>query len=413
MRVFRRELMELIYNLLSRMDEGNSPKWTIFLLDISIALFSIVIAFLLRFNFELENVEKAWLLYAMGFVLVIRGGLFLTFKTYAHIIRYTSSLDILRLVTTACLGSFILLCCSLGIRAVKPFTVLPLSVIIIELVLTIFLLTNVRLALKFIYRRSISPLRQSLQLLIVGSKEKAMLTKEAIEIDRCNRYRVIAFLDSKNQVRKERIAGHSLHPLEDLEQLIACQSIHAVILAKEDLLERQKERIASLCNSYHVKLIYAPEEWLQSDSPKIEMTEINLEELLTRDPINLDKKHLHKHIKGRTILVTGAAGSIGSELVRQITRYHPRHIILLDQSESPLYELELELREKFRFSNFSVVLADILQKTRIEKLFETFHPDTVYHAAAYKHVPMLEFNPVEALRNNVEGTKIVADLSNR
>ena len=395
------------------MDEGNSPRWIIFLIDLIIVEFSIIFAFLLRFNFYLGSVEKEWLLYAMGFTLVIRGGLSLIFKTYAHIIRYTASMDIMRLLTTVTLGSFIILGLSMVIRETRPFTVLPLSVIIIESFITIYLLTNMRLALKYMYRRSIQPLRQSNPVLIVGSKEKAVLTREALEFDRSTRNKVIAFVDTEDQVNKNRLAGLPFHSIENLETLIVQHGIHAVILARTDLNERIKERIGTICNDYGVKLLSAPEGWISGDSPRIEMKAVNIEELLTRDPINLDKKHLNKHIEGKSILITGAAGSIGSELVRQISRYNPRQLILLDQAESPMYEIEMELRDKLSFTNYSIILADILHKVRVEKVFDVFRPDIVYHAAAYKHVPMLENNPIEAFRNNVEGTQNIANFANR
>ncbi|MFC2098670.1 polysaccharide biosynthesis protein [Bacteroidota bacterium] len=409
----RKTILQAVSNFFNRMDEGNSPRWIIYIIDLIIVEFSIIFAFLLRFNFHLGSVEKQWLLWAMAFILIVRGGLSLIFKTYAHVIRYTASMDVMRLIVTVSFGSFILLSISMIIRQINPFTILPLSVIIIETFLTIYLLTNMRLALKFIYRRSIPPLKQSNPVLIFGSKEKAVLTREALEIDRSARNQVVAFVDTNDQVNKNRLAGLPLINIDKLEGLIVKHSIQAVILAKIDLLEQHKERIATLCNDYNVKLMHAPESWMNSDSPRIEMKEVNIEELLTRDPINLDKRHLHKYLKGKSILVTGAAGSIGSELVRQITRYKPRQLILLDQAESGLYELELELNEKLESTRNNVILADILQNIRIEKVFDVFRPDIVYHAAAYKHVPMLENNPIEAFMNNVEGTRIVADLANR
>jgi len=412
-RKIRKTLFQGISTIISRIDEGNSPRWIIYLLDLIIVEFTIILAFLLRFNFHLGSVEKEWLLYSMGLVLVVRGGLFLVFKTYAHIIRYTASMDVLRLLITVSLGSIVLLGISLMIRKINPFMTLPLSVIIIESFLTIYLLTNMRLALKFIYRKSIPPMRQSKPVIIIGSKEKAVITREALDLDRSARNRVIAFVDMPGQVNKKRLAGLPLYPFDQLETLIIQHGGQAVVLAKQDLKEVDKEKIATLCKNYIIKLLYAPDGWMNSDSPKIEMRTVNIEELLTRDPINLDKEHLHNYIKGKSILVTGAAGSIGSELVRQICRYHPRQLILLDQAETPMYEIEMELRDKLDYTNYNIVLGDITHKVRVEKVFDVYRPDIVYHAAAYKHVPMLENNPIEAFRNNVEGTQIMANLANQ
>jgi FlaA1/EpsC-like NDP-sugar epimerase len=383
------------------------------LLDLIIVEFSLIFAYLLRFNFDIPLVEKHNLTILIGVIFLIRGSLFITFKSYAHVIRHTGTMDIFRLLLTVAIGTIFLLVYDLIVWNIPNIPVMPRSIIIIEAFLTVYLMTNMRLALKFVYRRAIPPLKQSSPLLIIGSKEKAVLTREALEIDRNTRNRIIGFVDNSEMVKKTRLAGLPLFKLEELEKLIVRFGIKGVILAKLELLERQKEVIASLCNNYNVKLLYAPEGWMNSDTPKIEMKEVNIEELLTRDPINLDKKHLHKELKGKSILITGAAGSIGSELVRQIARYEPKHLILLDQAETPLYEMELALKEELNFSNCSIILADILQPVRIEKVFDVFRPDIVYHAAAYKHVPMLENNPIEAFRNNVEGTRIIADLSNR
>ncbi len=393
------------------MDEGNSPRWIILLFDLVIVEFSLILAFLLRFNFQLPLTEKYNLILSMGVIFFVRGLMFLSFKSYAHVIRHTSTMDIMRLLFAVVSGSGFLLIYSLIARSIPTVPVLPLAVIIIEAFLTVYLMTNMRLALKFIYRRAIPPLLQSNPVLIIGSKEKAVFTREVLEIDRNTRVRVIGFVDTFELSKKNRLAGLPLYKLEDLEKLIVRFRVNSIILAKPEITEIQKERIASLCNDYNVKLLYAPDGWINSDSSKIEMKEVNIEELLTRDPINLDKKHLYESLKGKCILITGAAGSIGSELVRQIVRYKPRHVLLLDQAETPLYDMELELREELNFRSCSIILADILQKIRIEKVFDVFRPEIVFHAAAYKHVPMLEHNPLEAFRNNVEGTRIVADFA--
>jgi FlaA1/EpsC-like NDP-sugar epimerase len=402
-----------IVNLIKRMDEGHSPRWIVFLADMVIAEFSIILAFLLRFNFELTDDYRRDMLFGMLLVFFVRGSLSLIFKTYAHIIRHTSSLDVARLILSTFTGSLIFLAASITARLTLAFPVFPLSVIIIEGFLATFLLTNMRLAFKFIYYRILTPYRYSNPVIIIGSREKAVFTLEALELDRNNKNKVIAFADSFIPQKKKRLAGLPIHSLEDLEFLIVHHRITSIVLAKDDLPEKEKEYIASLCKNYDIKMLYAPEKWLSGDSTIVKMKEVNIEELLTRDPINLDKTHIHKTLRGKSILITGAAGSIGSELTRQIARYNPRQLILVDQAETQLYEMELELKEQFNIGYSSIVLADILNKDRMEKIFSFYRPDYVYHAAAYKHVPMLENDPIEAFRNNVIGTRIVADLANK
>jgi FlaA1/EpsC-like NDP-sugar epimerase len=158
-------------------------------------------------------------------------------------------------------------------------------------------------------------------------------------------------------------------------------------------------------------MLTAPDLWNIPSTGNIDIKEINMDQLLERKPIKLKKEHIKNQLRDKTVLITGAAGSIGSELVRQIASYKPRKLILIDQAETPLYDIELELKENYGCKDYSIVLADILNKKRIEKVFETFRPQFVYHAAAYKHVPMMENNPIEAFQNNVMGSRILADLS--
>lgn len=402
-----------IWNIIKKMDEGYSPRWVVFVADMIIFQFSLVLAFLLRFNFNLSPEEKIRMFFGMASVFVIRGIFSLLFKTYAHIIRHTSSMDIARLIMGVGAGSLLLLASTIIARLTLAFPVIPLTVVIIEGFLTVFLMTNMRLVFKFIYYRVFTPYRQSNPIIIYGSREKAVLTREAIELDRSIRNRVIAFVDSSVPLKKNRLAGLPIHRLEELEFLIVRHRVSTIILAKEGMLESNKEYIATLCKNYQTKMLHAPETWMSSDSTKIEMKEVNIEELLTRDPINLDKTHIHQTLHSKSVLITGAAGSIGSELTRQIARYNPRSLILVDQAETPLYSMELELKERFNMGYSNIVLADILNKDRMDKILHFFRPDYIYHAAAYKHVPMLENDPIEAFRNNVIGTRILADLASR
>ncbi|MBN1952638.1 MAG: polysaccharide biosynthesis protein, partial [Bacteroidales bacterium] len=167
------------------------------------------------------------------------------------------------------------------------------------------------------------------------------------------------------------------------------------------------------CIQQDIKMLTIPDAWLHGNISSHDIREVNVEDLLNREPINLNKDNIEKDLMNKTILITGAAGSIGSEIVRQVAHYAPRKMILVDQAETPLYDIELELEESYNFKNYEAVLADITNERRMSKVFELFKPDIVYHAAAYKHVPMMENNPSEAILNNVIGTRILADLANQ
>jgi len=411
--MFRISSVPFLVNIIKRIDEGYSPRWIVFLVDMVIVVFSIMLAFLLRFNFVLTDDYRRDMYFGVLLVFLVRSSLSLIFKTYAHIIRHTSSLDIARLILSTSVGSLVFLAASIVARITLAFPVFPLSVIIIEGFLTTFLLTNMRLAFKYIYFRVLTPNVYANPVLIIGSREKAVFTREALEFDRSNKAKVIAFVDSFISQQNKRLAGLPIYKLDDLEFLIVRYRIVSIVLAKDDLLGQENKNIASLCKNYDVKMLYAPEKWLSGDSTKIKMKEVSIEELLTRSPINLDKTHIHETLNGKSILITGAAGSIGSELTRQIARYNPGQLILVDQAESQLYEVDLELKERYNLGYSNIVLADILNKDRMDKIFSFYCPDYVYHAAAYKHVPMLENDPIEAFRNNVIGTRIIADLANQ
>ncbi len=186
-----------------------------------------------------------------------------------------------------------------------------------------------------------------------------------------------------------------------------------MILAKDYVSLLKKNQIIDKCLNFKIKVFTAPKikSWINGDFSVKQFKQINIEDLLERDPITLDSTNIFNQIDNKIILVTGAAGSIGSEIVRQISNYDPKKIILLDQAETPLYNLELEIAEKLHFHNFEPIVGDIANQVRMTKIFERYPIDIVYHAAAYKHVPMMENNPAEAIQNNVIGTKILADLS--
>ena len=164
---------------------------------------------------------------------------------------------------------------------------------------------------------------------------------------------------------------------------------------------------------YNTKVLNVPPvtNWINGELSFKQIKKVQIEELLEREPIQLDKEDIQLQLTGKVILVTGAAGSIGSEIVRQLIRFHPKNIILLDQAESPLYDMEMELHDKYKLQPYEIVMGDIRNKERMENVFRTFHPQIVFHSAAYKHVPMMENNPSESILTNVLGTKTIADLS--
>lgn len=207
--------------------------------------------------------------------------------------------------------------------------------------------------------------------------------------------------------------GVKIYKSSALSYLLKRNDVDKVVIAKKLLAQDKKRRLIETCLKYNVSVLEVPqfESWINGELNIKHIKNIKIEDLLDRGVIELDDQALRKQLLNKTILVTGAAGSIGSEIVRQLTRFKPARIILLDEAESPLYDIQLELSEKFRFNDFSVEMADVRDYDRTEGIFVRYRPDIVYHAAAYKHVPMVELLPLEGIKTNVFGTKNVADLA--
>ena len=186
-----------------------------------------------------------------------------------------------------------------------------------------------------------------------------------------------------------------------------------MIIANKDVDPVRKSSIIDVCLNNNIKVLTLPDvnKWINGELSVKQIRKFKIEDLLERPSINLNEDKIKKDTLNQVVLVTGAAGSIGSEMVKQLLKFKPKLIIIFDQAESPLYDLELELNEKYKFNKFEIVIGNIANEYRIEKVFDKYRPSVVYHAAAYKHVPMMENNPAEAIRTNVKGTKIVADLS--
>lgn len=274
-------------------------------------------------------------------------------------------------------------------------------------------MTAMRLIIKFVFLEFRNNSKTRTNVIILGTDEFAIATKRALDLDNEVKYKVLAFLDEKKQNHKKNIEGVNIYPVYKLEELLEKNEINALIIAKDYLSPIKKNQIIEKCLNYKIKVLTAPKikSWINGDFSAKQLKQINIEDLLEREPICLDSTNIRKQLENKTILVTGAAGSIGSEIVRQISNYTPKKIILLDQAETPLYNLELEMSEKFHFHNFEPLVGDITSQTRMTKIFEKYAIDIVYHAAAYKHVPMMESNPAEAIHNNAIGTKILSDLS--
>jgi FlaA1/EpsC-like NDP-sugar epimerase len=396
----------------------NAPRWLILSIDILISTLSIVLAYLLRFNFSipseyLDVQYNSSFYWVFPFVLTVRFLSFIISRTYAGIVRYTGTKDTERILFVILAGSLVLLVSNFISYFFNASFIIPVSVIGIDFLTNVFLLTAFRLFVKTIYLEYSTQLKNRKNVVIYGINEMALISKRTLLKDAEADYKVIAFIDDTGADARKKLDGLNIYGAEKLEDLLSTYDISILIIANKGIKPEKKSQLIDVCLNYNVRVLTLPDvnRWINGELSIKQIRKFKIEDLLERPAINLDEEKIKKDTLNQVVLVTGAAGSIGSEIVKQLLRFKPKLIIIFDQAESPLYELELELNEKYHFNNFEIVIGNITNEYRIRKVFDMFRPSVVYHAGAYKHVPMMENNPAEAIRANVLGSKIVADLS--
>ncbi len=390
------------------------PRWAIFTIDILLVFICYYVAYLLRFNFNIPYYEIELMPRGIITLLGIRIIGFILFKTYRGMIAYTSSEDAQRLFITITLGTLLAGLCNFGVHEAGYPYLIPFSVLLIEYLAELVFSTGYRLAIKILYLEIAQSSKEKRNVIIFGADINGSVTKRTLERDGKHHYNVIAFLDIKPQLIKQQLEGVRIYDARhDLDYLLTQFEVKELILSRHEMPAGLKRSMVDKCLQHQVRVLNTPppSQWLNGTLRTSQIKEVRIEELLERDPIHLDLDKIKQHVVGKTILITGAAGSIGSEIVRQLASFYPKLLILLDQAETPLYEIEQELKKDYAQLNYEIVIGDVCNKERMSNLFKTFKPDLVYHAAAYKHVPMMELNPSEAVYTNILGTKICADLA--
>ena len=394
----------------------NSPRWLIFLIDITICACSVILAYLLRFDFgNSPDKDFSTLPFALFYILSIRAASLIISKIYAGIVRHTNTGDSVKIFLTSLFGSLIFVLTNLiTYYFINKRNFVPYSIVIIDFLATTFSLIAFRIFIKIIFLEVTNPTRHKTNVIIFGAGASGLFTKKALDRDAGVKYKVFAFIDDDPKKFNKTLEGVKIYSSDKLESLLAEENnINHVTLSIQNLSPKKKKEIIEICLAYNTKVLIIPPvaKWINGELSFKQIKKINIEDLLEREIIKLDENNIRRELLGSNILITGAAGSIGSELVRQIVTFRPNKLILVDQAETPLFHLELELVEKFRNCNYEIIIGDIRNKKRMEYIFETFKPNIVYHSAAYKHVPLMENNPAEAISTNIEGTKIIADLS--
>lgn len=399
------------------------PRWVVFSIDIVICSVSFFIAAILRYNFHFPLSTIMAVLYTLPFVVGIRALFILYFRTYAGIIRHTSFHDAIRVFYSITISSatiFILNFLYSIINQDKQFIFpsIPFGIIVIDYILCIFLLSAFRFATKVMYMQITKPdVSHRIPFAIFGAGEAGLITKRKLEQHRGGEIKVVAFFDDDPKKNKNYVDGVTIYNgVRDFESVIQKYDIKELIISIQNISKNRKQELIEQCLALNVKVRNVPpvERWINGELSYNQIKNVRIEDLIERDIIELDKVAIAQQLKGKTIMVTGAAGSIGSEIAKQIIKFNPKKLILLDKSEVGLYELDSFLNEnhKVAYSTFmEIIVGDISDINRMTKIFKTFKPNLVFHAAAYKHVPLMEENPSEAINVNVGGTKILANLA--
>ncbi len=412
--------MSSLEKLFLKLSFNHTPRWVVLLIDIFLCAFSYIFISFVVLDFSFEPYGVVWLIESLLAILIFRIVAFFLTRIYQSLIRYTSISDAIRILSAVFISSASLLAFDFILYYSsndKQFYI-PLSIIVLDFFICLLALSSFRLGYKLLYsyyRNSPSQPKQNIA--IFGAGDSGVITKRSLDRGGRLAYKIVAFLDDDEKKSNKKVEGVIIYHSDPttFTELIKKYNINILLIAIQNISPKRKREIIELCLKLKVDVKYVPrtERWINGELSLAQFQNVNIDDLLDRDEIVLDKKIIAREVNGRKVLITGASGSIGSEIARQLRFFHPAKIYLLDQAESPLYELELELRENLKYTNFEVVIADIRNEVRMENVFAIFKPDMVFHAAAYKHVPLMENNPSEAINTNVLGTKIVADLSVR
>lgn len=391
-----------------------TPAWMVMTLDMVIVFVSAFLAMFLRDNFKFPtglNLSD-WIL-APIILLIVRFLFFLAFRTHKQVVRYTNTTDVSKIFFACLSGSaFIFIMNAISYVISQRFLV-PNSIIMMEFFITMVLLICYRFVFKIYYYESKNPSKGRKNIIILGSGESGVITKRTIERDNATKYNITAFFD--NDPKKIGMQIESLPVLDsrELKDYLSINDISFLIIAVQKISTAQVNAITEIALPFGVKVLKVPpvSKWLNGNLSFKQIKKVRIEDLLDRNPIQMDLSLLNPEIVGQTIMITGAAGSIGSEIVRQLLKFDYKQLILVDEAETPCFFLQNEIMQINKMHNISLRILDICDTVEMERLMEEYHPSVIYHAAAYKHVPMMECNVNSAIKVNVGGTKSLADMA--
>ena len=390
----------------------------IFLSDLIATFSAFIFAYLIRFDFVFEKFKfELWSISHLPilFFVCIKTIVFLLFKIQLNNVKHTSLHDLKSLLLANAASSISFL----TINQLKAFIIdgsylIPHSIIVMEFFISYCGLLGLRIIIIMISRTESKNVLKE-KVLIYGAGISGLITMRTLEKDIDGKYNIVGFIDDNKKLSNTRMQGVKIIHSSNLLNLIITKNIRKIIFAIQHPNLDNQQKIIDLCikHDVHILKVPNPKNWIDGDFSQSQLKSIRIEDLLGRKEIELTDENIRKEFCNKSILITGAAGSIGSGIVRQLAQLNIKNAILLDQAESGLYDFEQELNYDYDTLKFNIVVGDVTNEIRMERLFEHFRPDIVFHAAAYKHVPLMEDNPSEAIYTNIKGTKIISDLAVR
>lgn len=392
------------------------PSWLIFIIDLSVVLLAFFMACMLRFNFDTRAIIFHEVIRQAYLAIAAYGLASFIFKAYAGLIRHTTLNDLTRLfMTNITAFSFLSLISFTGRNlGWNKYLVIPYSILIIHFILITVAHSLIRVIIKLSYESVSRSNAEKKNVAVFGAGGMGIIIKRIIESDGKSNLSIKGFVDDSKSMWGKSVNGHPVwSPQVFNKELIERENIKTLIIAVNNLPSKRKSEVIKMGLDLGLEVLEVPgvQDWLQGKLDLRQVQKVKPEDLLGRNPIVLNTELIQTGLKGKRVMVTGAAGSIGSEIVRQLAKFNSVSLILVDQAETPTYYLKYELEKNFSHVPAKIIIADVTRRRKMERIFDEFRPDIVFHAAAYKHVPLMEENPHEAVRVNVGGTKCVAELA--